>query len=250
MEIMKSKALAIGKSLLWGFVVLLFPITSGALSVILSLDAVETLLLQGAFMLLALVPPAGLVLRRKWHWREIGFAPFDADGSKRALYFIPLLAMLVPVAMDGFYIKSMGYLLGNLFLYLFVGISEEVYFRGIVPKYLKAEFSNGGVVLVSTLVFGIGHIATALTGTNGLEIALTILNALIFGWLAMEMTFLSANISPVILMHFLFDFETKIVVMQGRELLIAECVRGIIMFLMASWFAVLAHRQQKLDSER
>ena len=59
---MKNKALAVGKSLLWCFVILLFPVASGTLSVILSLDSVGTLFLQGAFMLAALVPPAVFVL--------------------------------------------------------------------------------------------------------------------------------------------------------------------------------------------
>ena len=136
-------------------------------------------------------------------------------------------------------------MLGSLFLYLFVGISEEVYFRGIIPRYLKEEFSTAGIVLWSTLIFGIGHIATVLAGGNAFEIALTVLNAFIFGWLAMEMTIISSNIIPVIAVHFLFDFETKIVVMNGKELLIAEIVQGIMMFIIASWFAVVIYKQRK-----
>lgn len=242
---MKYKVLAICKSLLWCFVVLLFPIASGTISVILALDTVTTLFLQGTFMALALIPPAIFVFCGKWQWREVGFASFDFKGCKKVLYFIPLLVIFVPVAIKGFYVKSIGYVLGSLFLYLFVGISEEVYFRGIIPRYLKEEFSTAGIVLWSTLIFGIGHIATVLAGGNAFEIALTVLNAFIFGWLAMEMTIISSNIIPVFLVHFLFDFETKIVVMNGKELLIAEIVRGIMMFIIASWFAVVIYKQRK-----
>ena len=242
---MKYKVLAICKSLLWCFVVLLFPITSGTLSAILALDTVTTLFLQGTFMALALIPPAIFVFCGKWQWREVGFASFDFKGCKKVLYFIPLLVIFVPVAIKGFYVKSIGYVLGSLFLYLFVGISEEVYFRGIIPRYLKEEFSTAGIVLWSTLIFGIGHIATVLAGGNAFEIALTVLNAFIFGWLAMEMTIISSNIIPVIAVHFLFDFETKIVVMNGKELLIAEIVQGIMMFIIASWFAVVIYKQRK-----
>ena len=136
-----------------------------------------------------------------------------------------------------------------MFLYLFVGISEEVYFRGIIPRYLKEEFSTKGIVLWSTLIFGIGHVATAFTGSNVFEIALTVLNAFIFGWLAMEMTIISSNIIPVFLVHFLFDFETKIVVMNGKELLIAEIVRGIMMFIIASGLLLLYISKESVKFE-
>ena len=242
---MKHKVLAICKSLLWCFWVLLFPIASGTISVILALDTVTTLFLQGTFMALALIPPAIFVFCGKWQWREVGFASFDFKGCKKVLYFIPLLVIFVPVAIKGFYVKSIGYVLGSLFLYLFVGISEEVYFRGIIPRYLKEEFSTKGIVLWSTLIFGIGHVATAFTGSNVFDIALTVLNAFLFGWLAMEMTIISSNIIPAILVHFLFDFETKIVVMNGTDVRIAEVIRGAMMFIMASWFAVVIYKQRK-----
>ena len=242
---MKHKVLAICKSLLWCFVVLLFPIASGTISVILALDTVTTLFLQGTFMALSIIPPAIFVFSGKWQLREVGFASFDFKGCKKVLYFIPLLVIFVPVAIKGFYVKSIGYVLGSLFLYLFVGISEEVYFRGIIPRYLKEEFSTKGIVLWSTLIFGIGHVATAFTGSNVFDIALTVLNAFLFGWLAMEMTIISSNIIPAILVHFLFDFETKIVVMNGTDVRIAEVIRGAMMFIMASWFAVVIYKQRK-----
>ncbi len=195
-------------------------------------------------MVLALVPPAILVLSGKWHQREIGFEKMIFENCKKVFFFLPLLAIFIPVAVKGFYVKSTGYVLGSLFLYLFVGISEEVYFRGIIPRCLKKEFSTSGVVVSSTFIFGIGHIATALTGSNAFEIFLTVLNALIFGWLAMEMTIISSCIVPAILVHFLFDFETKVIVMSGSELLVAECIRGAIMFILAVWLAVVIYRQR------
>ena len=241
---MKHKVLAICKSLLWCFVVLLFPIVSGVLSVILAIDTVTTLFLQGTFMALALILPAIFVFSGKWKWRELGFASFDLKNCKRVLYFMPLLVVFVPVAIKGFYIKSIGYVLGSLFLYLFVGISEEVYFRGIIPRYLKKYFSTKGILIASTFIFAAGHIANAFTANNVFEIVLTVLNALIFGWLAMEITILSSNIIPAIMLHFLFDFETKIVVMNGKELLIAEIVRGTFMLIIACWLYVVICKQK------
>lgn len=243
---MKNKILVIFKSILWCLVILLFPIISGALSVIFSLDTVITLFLQGTFMIMALIPPAIFVFSGKWHWSEIGFKKMNVRSCKRGFYFIPLLVIFIPVAVKGFYVKSIGYVFGSLFLYLFVGISEEIYFRGIIPRYLKEEFSTKGILIVSTFIFAIGHIATAFTANNVFEIALTVLNALIFGWLAMEITIVSSNIIPAILLHFLFDFETKIAVMNGRELLMAESVRGTLMFIIACWLSSVIYKKDKL----
>ena len=243
---MKNKILVIFKSILWCLVILLFPIISGALSVIFSLDTVITLFLQGTCMVMALIPPAIFVLSGKWHWSEIGFKKMNVRSCKRGFYFIPLLVIFIPVAVKGFYVKSIGYVFGSLFLYLFVGISEEIYFRGIIPRYLKEEFSTKGILIVSTFIFAIGHIATAFTANNVFEIALTVLNALIFGWLAMEITIVSSNIIPAILLHFLFDFETKIAVMNGRELLMAESVRGTLMFIIACWLSSVIYKKDKL----
>lgn len=92
---------------------------------------------------------------------------------------------------------------------------------------------------MSSVIFAIGHIAAALAGSTAFEVALTVLNAFIFGWLAIEMTILSSSIIPAILVHFFFDFETKITVMNGSELLTAEIVRGILMFILAGWLAAV-----------
>lgn len=124
-------------------------------------------------------------------------------------------------------------------------LSEEVYFRGIIPRCLKEEFSAGAVVLLSVLIFGVGYIAAAFSGINGLEIALTVLNAFIFSWLAMEMTFISGNIIPAVLVHFLFDFETKIAAMDAESLLAAEGVGGALMFAAAGWLTVTAYRRRR-----
>ncbi len=235
----KEKIFALCKSVLWGSYILFFPIFSGVLSVVLSLGTIETLLLQGFFMLVTLVIPLIFVLSGKWKWKENGFDKYDIECSKKAYHFLPLIAIFIPVAIQGFYVKSVVYVFCNLFLYLTVGMAEEVYFRGIIPRYLNKVFSLKRVILISTVIFGIGHIANAFTTSNVWEIFLTVLNAFLFGWLAIEMTIISKNIVPVILLHFLFDFETKIAVMSGNTLLIAECVRGAIVFVVAAWLAIV-----------
>lgn len=234
-----GKIIALYKASLWGVCILFFPIFSGVLSAVLSLGTIETLFLQGLFMLISLVIPLIFVLSGKWKWKEIGFRRYDIECSKKAYHFLPLITIFIPVAIQGFYFKSIIYVFGNLLLYLTVGIAEEIYFRGIIPKYLRKAFLTKGVISFSAVIFGIGHIATAFTASNGWEVFLTILNAFLFGWLAIEMELISKNIVPVILLHFFFDFETKIVVMNGTALLFAECARGVIVFITAAWLATV-----------
>ena len=59
----------------------------------------------------------------------------------------------------------------------------------------------------------------------------------------MEMALISSSIMPAVLVHFFFDFETKIVAMDGEGLLIAEGVRGALMFVIAGWLTIIAHGQ-------
>ncbi len=243
----KGKIFALYKSFLWGICILLFPVFSGVLSVILSLGTAESLFFQGLFMIASLTIPLCFILSGKWKWEEIGFGKYDVERSKKAYHFLPLFAIFIPAAIQGFYFKSILYVIGNLFLYLTVGIAEEIYFRGIIPKYLKTAFSTKGVILFSATIFGIGHIATAFTAKDGWQIFLTILNAFLFGWLAIEIELVSKNIIPVILLHFLFDFETKIVAMNEIMLLVAECVRGAIVFAAAVWLATIIQQNREFS---
>lgn len=123
---MKSKALVLCKSILWCLIMLVFPILSGALSVIFTLDIIETLVLQGTFMAASLVLPAIFVLRGKWKWKEIGFAEISIRSCKIVLYFLPLFVILIPIAVKGFYIKSESY--NNRFIINFDKVFAEVYF--------------------------------------------------------------------------------------------------------------------------
>ena len=43
----------------------------------------------------------------------------------------------------------------------------------------------------------------------------------------------------------MFDFETKIVVMSGNELLAAECIRGAVMVIAAVWLGIVLAKLKK-----
>lgn len=242
---MKRKTLAVLQSALLCIIMLAFPIASGVFAVVMELGTIETLFLQGGFMAASLSIPAVMVLTGKCKIKEIGFDRIDRVSFKRLGCWLPFLLIFVPVAIRGFSVRSTGYFFGVLFLYSFVGVAEEVYFRGIIPFILKKEFSLLWVIILSSFLFGVGHVATAFTASSGWEIALTVLNALLFGFMAIESAIVANNIFPGILIHFLFDFETKIITMSGQELFVAECIRGAIMTLLAIWLTVTIFKNKK-----
>lgn len=77
-------------------------------------------------MIAALVPSVILVALKKWKWCDIGFLKFDFASCKAALFFIPVVTIFVPAAIQGFNIQSTAYVLGNIFLIFFVGLAEEL----------------------------------------------------------------------------------------------------------------------------
>ncbi len=247
---MKNKAGALARAVLWGLTAVAFPVLSGVAAAVMSLGAEATQFLQAAFIAASLLPPLLLVKSGRLSLKGAGVDRFDREGIKRAKHFVPLIAVLVPAAVTGFYIKSASYLIGSLLLYMSVGISEEVYYRGIVPNALEKAFSKKGVAALSTLVFGLFHAATALNGGGAADTALTVFNALIFGLLAFEIKELSGNIAIPAALHFLFDFETKIIPMSGTGLMLAECVRGFIMCALAVWLAFAIKNRGRARREK
>lgn len=242
---MNSKLKAVLLSILWCVIILLFPVASGVIATVFHFEKIATIILQGSFMLLSLVVSAIFLLLKKWSFKDIGFGKITKEGLRNVLYFIPIILIFVPCAIKGFEAESTMYFFAVFYLYLFVGIAEEVYFRGIIPCYLGKAFDIKWVIIISSLIFGLGHSVTVLTDGDILMMVLTMVNALIFGFMAVEMYFLCGSVVPGMIIHFLFDFETKFILMNGNDLLIAEIIRGAIMALIAVWFAISLHKKKR-----
>ena len=238
-----NKFKAILFSLLWCLIILAFPIASGVIASISKLDKISTIILQGSFILLSLVVPLIFLLTKKWNFKEIGFNKITKEGAKKVLYFLPLLLIFIPCSVQGFHVESIEYFFANLYLYLFVGIAEELYFRGIIPYYLGKAFSTKWIIIISSLIFALGHSVTILSNYDVIMMIFIIINALIFGVMAIEIYMLCKSIIPAMIVHFLFDFETKFILMNGNDLLIAEIIRGTVMTLIAIYFAIVLFRK-------
>lgn len=230
-----TKTKIVIKSLIIGIIMILFPVLSGVLiGVLTSITendySIIGLFIQAAFIFVAIVIAFIYIKKKKIKPAELNL-PFKVNPYW--IYFLPCILIFIPTLFGGFVWKGSVYFIGVLLLYLLVGIAEELYFRGLIPHTLKKGFSTKSIIIISTIIFGLGHCAVIFNGGDISLVLLTILNALIFGWLAIELAILTDNITLLMVIHFLFDFESKFILATGNELIIFEIIRGAIMVIYA-----------------
>ncbi len=223
------------KAALWTLVIIAFPVVSGVIAVVNHLDGPASRLLQAAFMLLSLIP---LLLYGRW--KRISKRDLLLQGGSRAgfaafYYGLPLLLVFLPALVTGIAFTAPALCLATLFFTLTVGLAEELYFRGLILHLLQKSFSTGGAVVASSLLFGLGHASSALMARSALMVALTVLSALIFGWLAAEIALLLEHIPVLMLFHALFNFIDYHMTAQGDALAAAYFARGAVMLALALW---------------
>jgi membrane protease YdiL (CAAX protease family) len=120
-----------------------------------------------------------------------------------------------------------------LFFRITIGIAEETYFRGIIFKLLREKYPIKKSVIISALVFGVGHIATVFVSKSIVIVVLSILNAVIFGIIASEIVTITESLIPVIIWHSAFDFVNSITLASGTNLIFVSVFQEIIMIIYA-----------------
>lgn len=231
MEVLRlmSRYKSVLYSLMSGVFVVLFPILSGFIATICNISAPYVYYLQAGFMTIPLIVFLIVIKNKKIDCKKMGYGKIN--WNKRMLFYLPSLLVFIPVAVKGFEGKDLGSFFGILLLYLMVGIVEEVYYRGVAKHFLDKNFSIMPAIIISSLIFGLGHTSSFMMSNDVLETLLVVLNALIFGFMATCLLYLTNTIYPLMLIHFLFDFESKFILLSGNELFIAEMIRGTFMFI-------------------
>ena len=220
-------------SVVWTIVMLIFPVLSGVIAAVFKMNQIEIFLMQGCFMLLSIIIPIAYVCKRKVNVNEIGLRKTESGSLRKTLLFIPLIISELPLMLVGVDFKSFTYISALAFFTLMVGISEELYFRGIILKLLKDNYSVKQTIVISALIFGIGHIAGILAGKSIVEVLLQIINAIVFGILAAEIVILTKSLFPVIIWHFLFNFVNHISLATTTSQYIAIGFQEVIMIIYA-----------------
>jgi uncharacterized protein len=222
------------KSIMWTLVILIFPVGSAVISVVLKLNDNQIMFVQGCFMYSSLIIPMVYMYKYKIGFKEIGLIKIKGGSSKRVLFFLPAVIAKIPFLLVGVNLNSIKYIIAPLFFTLAIGISEEIYFRGIILKLLEEKYHIKKAIIISALVFGVGHIASLLApGSSLIVVLLQILNALVFGLIAAEVVIITKSLIPIIIWHAAFDFVNHITLAKGINEIIVIGFQEIIMITYA-----------------
>jgi membrane protease YdiL (CAAX protease family) len=232
-------------SILWAVIVIAFPVASGVIVVVSKADPTASRLIQAAFIYASIVVPLAYCRVKKIALKDILLTGIDKAGVKTCLYYLPLIAVLLPMIVSGVDLSNTGYVLATLLFTLGVGIAEELYFRGMILRVLGTSFGPLPVVFISVLIFGISHASGAFVESSLVMVLLSILNAFLFGWIAGETALITKNIVPLMLFHCLFDFFTYQMLATGNAMIMVYAVRGTLMAIVAVYLLIKLKQQSE-----
>ncbi|HEU6439604.1 MAG TPA: CPBP family intramembrane glutamic endopeptidase [Terriglobales bacterium] len=232
-------------SILWAVMILAFPVASGVIVVTMKVDATSSRLIQAAFMYASLFIPIVYCRAKKIPLSEIFLRGFDKEGVRASLFYLPLLVILVPMIVSGVGLSDTGYVLATLLFTLGVGIAEEVYFRGIILRFLGKSFGPLPMVFISVIIFGTAHASGAFVEANAGMVLLSILNAFLFGWVASETALITKNLIPIMIFHCLFDFLTYQMLATGNAMIVIYAARGTLMAIVSLYLLLRLKKQTR-----
>ncbi|MDE7330540.1 MAG: CPBP family intramembrane metalloprotease [Clostridia bacterium] len=224
-----SKIKTILLSILWTAIILVFPITSGIIATVFELEQKIVFLVQGSFMLISTTIPLAYIKIAKHKFYDYGFSLPEKGSTKKVLFYIPLVLIILPRLVVGIDFQSITYTLSLLFFTLCIGISEEIYFRGIVYNLIKNSFiSVAAIINISALIFGIGHGASIIGTGDIVATILQIINAFFFGVVAIETVMLVKSLYPLMAFHFIYNCANYISTATGTTEIISIAIQVIL----------------------
>lgn len=218
MRLFFSSCHPLRSAILLGLLPILLATAAGIISVVLAFNETQTLIAQTLSFSISILLGLLLVARSKQGLAAFGFRSLERHSSPVALYFLPLLAAELLPFLNGFDQSLSLTQVGLIFIFAaVVGINEELFFRGLIFKILQTKGVKYAVI-TSSLLFGIGHAFTALSGSDPLYVMILIVFAGLFGLICAELVVLTKSIVPVMIWHGLHDFIATITLEAGTAL--------------------------------
>ncbi|ADY13416.1 CPBP family intramembrane glutamic endopeptidase [Sphaerochaeta globosa] len=147
-----------------------------------------------------------------------GFGSFCRADAKKALYYLPLIALAVLAYLGGIDTSlSPVDILVAILLMVNVGFLEEVLFRGYLLTAIASKKGNRRAILISGITFGFGHIVNLLRGYDASELATQIAGAIAIGLVLALLVVITKNLIPGILFHILFNIGGSITVQESSS---------------------------------
>lgn len=182
-----------------------------AISQILGLGTDMQLVVVTIFLILSVL--VGMVIMKitKKPFADYGFRKSSENTLGKVWYYIPLILMeLLPIFIGGF---SAEVTFNQYFLLLAfviaVGCNEEIYFRGLAYSFLLGKGKKVAIV-VSSIIFGILHLANALSGKNMLYLVLQVAFAFLVGLALAEVFSITKSLWLLIAWHAVHDYIANI----------------------------------------
>lgn len=140
-----------------------------------------------------------------FRWGDVGFRSTGALNALR-LMWLPLVYIsffVAIIAAVGLPSPSVaGYILTNT---IFVGISEELMFRGILFSGLRSRFALWPSIWLCSVVFGLIHVLNAVQTGHLVLAVLQAVAAFMTGMMFMALRIRTKSLYPVILLHTAWD---------------------------------------------
>ena len=184
--------------------VLLFYFAQGAAVVMGQLEGMKAIATQAAIIwscaLLAIV----FFLIKDHSLKGLGFQKPENGMAVRFLYYIPLIIVALAAFAGGIMFDNSELFIPNLIFTLGIGLTEELYFRGIICNMWKDTETKA--IIISSVLFGLSHLLNVMGGAGLAETLLQMAFAFTYGVVMAFVILRTKSIWPCILLHAFHDF--------------------------------------------
>lgn len=191
-----------------------------------------------------------LVVARLRLWRDAGFLLPLPGVTSRRWTLVPAAIMLLGVivgfatALDD---RPVGYLVVLFVAMMTVGFNEEVWFRGIVLSGYRRTMDERSAIIVTALLFGLGHLINAALGLSVADVltqvVATTIGGIVFGVIRVR----TGSIYPAVATHGLYDAALLSLAPDAEEFGTLLLGRLVALVLIGTLLAV---RRQRASSAK
>lgn len=222
------------KALLLTLLMLCFPIISGVIIAVMSLTGTAVIMIQTIAFTIAFLVGLLIALIIADSVKSVGLKTCEIRHHKHYLWFLPLIVVEV---IPYFFGLQVGLSTSQILLYiifaLVVGFTEELYFRGLIIHLLEDKKASV-IIIVSSLLFSVSHLANLLSGQDVLSTAMQVIFALLFAIVAAEIALSTKSIVIPAIWHTIHNFSAMITAQNdGTFSFIVVGLQGFILFLYA-----------------
>jgi membrane protease YdiL (CAAX protease family) len=182
-----------------------------AIPQILELGTDISLIIMTASVALSAVVGLIIMNESRFSFFEYGFRSFEKSSLSKVWWLIPLLLVeIVQIIAYGFSteVTLVKYIILLLFV-IAVGINEEIYFRGIILKFMGIKGVKRAIFW-SALIFGVGHLSIAFSKANIIYVLLVILFAFFVGLVLAQIVSTTKSLWIVIVWHASHNYISEI----------------------------------------